>query len=334
MANPGESLAAHAAAHKLPPGQQLNLLICYLGMRKLFPEISLELFLERAPRLYGATKENAAFPKDALDKHCPTANSAWPPKERINLLLSYLQVCTILNAQNMGDPDLEGFLAEAAVPQAGATLPLTQPAGEVVATNPAAPPTPAQGTLSPNVAVAAQIEVPAPAVVAAPVAPVPVGTRSILRVEGREPLYGYMQQLPGYPAPVFLSDAGEIVPNAPTAAVTPTDTPAPMPVVATRQQTVVLTPAELATIQAYLASPPQANIPLGDDLWQKLVPFPDGTVQLAVCNAQPTPYLDCFFTQNSNVVHELPPRYHSVLGIYTIAHAGIEPTAVEVVCGG
>jgi hypothetical protein len=107
-----ERLDVYVKAHKLTPGQQVNLLIYYLGVRLMFPEISFERYLERTLVVSGATPENCTFPKDALDKYCPNKGSQWSPAERIALMLTYLEFCNALAAENLPEPVFADFLAE------------------------------------------------------------------------------------------------------------------------------------------------------------------------------------------------------------------------------
>lgn len=87
--NSAALLAQHAKEYGLKPGQQVNVMLTFLTVQTMFPELTLSQFLERAPALYGANDDNRLNPKDALDHWCPTKGSQWPPEKRLVLMTGY-----------------------------------------------------------------------------------------------------------------------------------------------------------------------------------------------------------------------------------------------------
>jgi hypothetical protein len=94
-------LAAHVKTRKTTPAQQVQLVLGYLVIRVLFPEITLASYLERSDALAGATDENRLFPKDALDHWCPNKGSVWSPKDRLKYMGTYVDYCD--NARTTGE---------------------------------------------------------------------------------------------------------------------------------------------------------------------------------------------------------------------------------------
>lgn len=123
MKSNSEVLAEHADARNLTPGARSTLLLTYLCVRHMFPDMSLPEFLKASDRVAGATKENRLSPKDAIDYHCPTKGSQWPPAKRLQVMLEYLDFCDSLPAHE-GDMPLDTFLTAVlapAVPEESAT---------------------------------------------------------------------------------------------------------------------------------------------------------------------------------------------------------------------
>jgi hypothetical protein len=94
------ALSAHAKQQNMTPGQQATLLLTYVSLSTLLPEVTFERFLERTAALAGATEENLQSPKAALDHYCPTKGSAWPPKDRIAIMADYLHLNDTLRSIN------------------------------------------------------------------------------------------------------------------------------------------------------------------------------------------------------------------------------------------
>lgn len=93
MKSNSELLQEHADSRNLTPGERSTLLLAYLCVRQMFPSITLAEFLVASSRAAGATKENRKSPKDAIDHHCPTKGSQWPPAKRMQIMFEYLDFC-------------------------------------------------------------------------------------------------------------------------------------------------------------------------------------------------------------------------------------------------
>lgn len=160
-----ELLQDHVKAYALSPSQTVDVLLNYIVLRTMFPEVSLAFYLERYRRLVGADANNLKFPKTALDHYCPKKGSAWPPKLRTELMLRYVEVLDLLQTQSP-----PGELPFAAFLQSEAPVVAAAASGSPAATE--APPVAADLTIAEPSATA---EPPAPAASGATAAPLQLG---------------------------------------------------------------------------------------------------------------------------------------------------------------
>lgn len=297
-----DTLKAHAKAHKITPGQQVNLLIYYLGLRMLFPEITFAQYLERTLLVAGATDENRQFPKDALDHHCPSKGSAWSPDERVDMMLTYLELCQILAAEG-GSLPFDAFLATEA---------------PYYKANPPAPPPPApaaaSGTASPRRQTRRREE---DAGISA--AALAEGTRWNYRVPNG-PVLPVTIILAGDNEWALRSDSGEEFTTTDISLFEPfqAETPVPVPTAPSYQQTLALPKPKAEEIENLLVLvAPIVTQPIGELLTSVTVQFSEtDAARFDVLNAQPKPYVDAYFLRNSAAIVSLPPREVSIYGQY------------------
>jgi hypothetical protein len=332
-----EIFEAHVKTHKVTPGQQVNLLIFYLGLRLLLPKITLAEYLEGSLRVAGATKDNLLFPKDALDHHCPNKDSAWEPKERVELMKTYLSLVEIASQEGWLEsaPPFTQFLATEAPLYKGQTA--APPAPEV-------PATPVLPTVvaSPVPPVQPGVQVPeAPAPLVPPgMAAIPTPTAAPAR--GRKKV-AVINWAPGmqcsYRAPngpvlagqivsvinnvfTFQASSGELI-----SGITDTnlfealeDAPPLPPPSGSISQKMVLAPADADEFDAFLAMPSAiATRSIGEVL--KTARFqlsPTLVFVIDVINAQPRPSIDAYVFRDGVVVAEVEPREMSVYGSYSV----------------
>lgn len=142
-------LAAHVKTRKTTPAQQVQLVLGYLVIRVLFPEITLAAYLERSDALAGATDENRLFPKDALDHWCPNKGSVWSPKDRLKYMGTYIDYCD--NARTTGESPVSfnDFLTAVLGDQPAGAPPPASAAADPPPASPAVVAAPAEPSLSP-----------------------------------------------------------------------------------------------------------------------------------------------------------------------------------------
>lgn len=311
-----DTLNAHAKANKITPGQQVNLLIYYLGLRMLFPEITFEQYLERTLLVAGATDANRQFPKDALDHHCPNKGGAWAPNERIDMMLTYLELCEILAADKLSLP-FDDFLTTEAPIYKNAPPAASQPAGS------ATPPAGDAGVPAPPSAPAA-----APAPRTRRKKDQEPGNAVALLVEGSRWNYR-VPNGPVLPVTIILvgqnewavrSDSGEEFTTTEPQHFEPfqAETPAPPPTTPSYAQGLVLTPAQGEAVENLLVlTAPLASRSIGDVLESYDVRFSETDyARFDVVNAQPKPYVDAYFCRGTTTMAEAPPRETSIYGQY------------------
>ncbi len=310
-------LHAHAKAHKLSPGQQVNLLIYYLSLQPMFPEISLELFLERSQLVAGATKENLQFPKDALDHYCPNKDSAWEPKHRIGIMTLYLTYRSFALADGEAVMPFHEFLAAEAAgfrEQYDTLAPANPPVAPAATEAPAAPAPKATKPKAAKKDKAASAFVPV------------VDARAIFRGplgDGIGPeITGTIKAVDNERQVVeFAGDNGEslsAIPFSQLFAPTPQMPEAPVIEPAVTHPLRV-NKADSARIAGFLAlTQPVGNVPLGDILQGFEVDFDGvGKAAIQVINAQPKPSIDAFLVDAAGTaLAELPPRENALAGNY------------------
>lgn len=309
-------LQAHASQHKISPSQQVNLLVHYVSLAQMFPEITLAQYLDRTLLVAGATKENRQFPKDALDYHCPNKSSQWEPRERVDLLLIYVEMSNIMRREAPDEPipSLDAFLAQEAI------VYRQTPAAPAAYDGPAAPPATAETTAKKT-----RQRKPKAPVEHIWVAPSRATYRVVLAGGLAGPVHeGTITELytgtDGVKLAVFTTDVGEVLRDCLLAHCAPLDVPAPLPpsVVASRQA-IRLNKEDFAKVMSLLASPsPIGNVALGEQLMHFPISFGDaGSAAVSVVNSQPRPYVDAYFVRPDGEVIEQPPREGGIEGTYT-----------------
>lgn len=342
-----DTLAAHARANKITPGQQVNLLIYYLGLQVMFPEITFERYLERSLAVAGATEANRKFPKDALDEFCPNKGSQWEPDERIDMMITYLELKQLLAAENLPDMSFADFLAEEAPRYKGEppptpgdafppipvtpndTFPAATPAGSVAEAPPQmAPP----GGFPAEPATPKRSRAKKSEVVANPLAALVPNSRWALRVPDGPVLTGTIMSA-GEGVWAFRSDQGEdiTVIDATQFEALSAETPPPPAPANLLQQTLQLTPDQVTVFEQHLAmSEPLASIGIGDPILRLHQQFnATDTVVVDLINAQPKPTIDAYLARNGRVISEAAPRHQSPYGIYDFV-VGEETFRLEV----
>lgn len=312
----------HVKTHKVTPGQQVNLLIYFLGLRLLLPKLTLTEYLEGALRVAGATKDNMLFPKDALDHYCPNKDSAWEPSERVDMMLTYLNLQELLAAEPAQDINLTfaQFLStEAEIYKAGDAA-----AAQVAATE--TPP-----AVSPAIPAAGPMVAP-PGMTAVPVStPAPTRTR---RTAAGAPTYEAGTDC-SYRAPngpviagriasvingmyAFVASTGELIGDIRDPSLfepledVPPESPPPQHAVQLR-----LSPADATEFASILAGAANPAIQIGEVL--KTVECqlaPDLLARFDVLNAQPRPTIDAYVFRGTETVADVPSREMSIIGTY------------------
>ncbi len=333
-------LAAHAVQYKLTPGQQVTLLLYYLAIRLMFPEITLDQFLVRSRQIVGATKENRQFPKDAIDHHCPNKDSQWEPKDRLKIMLTFLNLCDILGPTEQ--LSLDAFLEmEAPVFKSTETPAALVAPGPTVATPPKVK-RPAKVAPSPVL----ELVTGKPAIFRGPlgeggmigpeqagvitdVQVTPEGTTVSFQTSDGELLQGVSPQHLQPARVVASTTAGATVATPPPAAAgaetpaeslaaeTPAVTAATAPALATGA--LRISKSDGARIMSWIGlGAPVANVEIGGVLAQFQHEIPGvGPATLQVVNGQPHPFVDAYVLPADGVpIANLPPREHSIVGEY------------------
>lgn len=288
------AFAAHAKAYGLKPGQQVNVLLLFVTVQTLFPEISLQQFLSRLPTYYQANDDNRLFPKAALDHHCPTAGSACPPAKRISYLLEYLAYVSRARLGNETIVSLDAFLTFVLADVA------TVPSPEVATT-----PTPVP-------------DVPAPVATAPQLGPPPVVVTDAA-VPG---------PLPAFSAPSVATEPVSPPVASPPVALPPTPTPSPetaaVPAVGQVFNAILsLKAADHRQIEGYLTTPGRlGTVAAGDMLVSHSVDYGPAILYLDIVNSDP-PYVDIYVRakdEQNTIIADVPPieGRSSVIGEYTV----------------
>lgn len=315
---------AHVKTHKPTPGQQVNLLIYFLALRLLIPKLTLAEYLEGALRVAGAKEDNLLFPKDALDKYCPSKGSEWEPVERVEMMLTYLNMLEFAVEGNVPEAEIPTFAAflttEAPLYKQGDTAPVAPPVAVPAAT--ALPTTP--------VAAAPQATMVPPGMAAVPVAaPTTRSRRTGAGAPTFEPGTDCSYRAPNGPvlagriasvvAGVFTFQAstGEIISGIDPALLEPLEEVPPANPPPNHKTQLQLTAQEANEFAAILAGPPNPAVQIGDPLKTKECQLGAGLIaRFDVLNAQPRPSIDAYVLRNGAIVADVPSREVSILGTY------------------
>lgn len=334
LSTPREILAAHAKTHKLTPGQQVNLLTYYLGLKQMFPEIPLLMFLERTLTVAGATKENRQFPKDALDHHCPNKDSQWKPGERIDIMLIFLEANELLDQETPPQPPLQfdAFLADEAAPYKaeGPTEPIeveAAPAADMTQV----PKQPRQRQRKTEVAVAKPVQCAGRAVYRMPVGD---GAQGPERLGVVQSIY----ERDGMQVADFLTDAGERMEGIPVLHLSEPPQAPPPPAAKTADYKLIVPQVNMTKAENFLSlMVPAGSVALGTPLQEfELALGEVGTAIFQIVNANPRPYVDAFVVKGTSSVpisQELLPRENALRGQYTF-QIGAQSIVVDVTSRG
>lgn len=320
---------AHVKTHKPTPGQQVNLLIYFLGLRLLLPRITLEEYLQGALRVAGATEENMLFPKDALDKFCPSKGSEWEPVERVEMMLTYLNMLEFAAEGQVPEAEIPTFAAflgtEAAIYKQGDAAATAIAAAEPVAaatTLPAtlaAPVTP-QATMVPPGMATVPVEAPATTTrsrrAAAGAPTFEAGTPCSYRAPNGPVLAGRIASVVAGVL-TFQASTGEIISGVDPTLLEPLADVPPENPPANHKVQLRLSAEDAAAFATILAGPANPAIQIGEVL--KTVECPLGADMLArfdVLNAQPRPTIDAYVFRGNTTVADVPSREVSILGTY------------------
>lgn len=335
-----EIFEAHVKTHKVTPGQQVNLLIFYLGLRMLLPKITLAEYLHGALQVAGANKENLAFPKDALDQYCPNKDSAWTPDERVEIMMTYLSLLEIGAAEQFEVQPFQTFLATESVIYKGGVAPaapaVAEPVTPVVpqaapAETPPFDPTPATppaGEAAPTLLPPGMTELPpttgaTPArnsrkKAAAAVAYV-AGVQCSYRAPNGPVLAGRIASVINN-IYTFAAESGELLSGITDVTLfEPLDDAPPELPTGGVSQRMILAAHDANESEGYLQS--TSAIPtkaIGEVLKTSRFQVATNMVfVIDIINAQPRPSIDAYVLRDGIVVAEIPPREMSVYGNYT-----------------
>lgn len=330
----------HCKAHKLTPGQAANVLLNYIILRMMFPEVSLAFYLDRYRVLAGADKDNRQFPKDALDHHCPSKGGAWPPPARVEVMLRYVEVLDLLAATNQAVIGFDQFLSTEApvVAEAGVgVLPaaVQQPAmsteplremtlEEMQANEPppkAAPLEPRPPVTVPPVTAPATAPVQPPAAAPQPInLQVGLGTYTTNQVQADVPVVenGFIYtvyEVDGRALAGFVTAEGTLREDAEVERCQ-TLGPPPEPLAKIK-----LSSADYGEAMRFLESPgPVGTMEIGAPLidWDVALGG-DFVALIQVYNAQPRPRVRSYLLRAGQPVAELRPR-QALLGYYPLVY--------------
>jgi hypothetical protein len=86
------AIDAFVAASSMKVGEQLDTLTTYVTIRQLFPQITLEHYLQRLTET-----KNMKLPVDALETYCPPKrNGFWTPTKRLEVVRTYLRFLSLM----------------------------------------------------------------------------------------------------------------------------------------------------------------------------------------------------------------------------------------------